>query len=209
MRILGWTLYSILIIVIVSSNLYQAVADDQLGMRMIVSAINIGALLVGLFGYVYAQVIYKRLFWAALFWVNVGVSAFQFAILMVLAIGSPLAVLPHAVDLAAFLPLLYVVYRYSSADNPIWGLSLHDDEVVALQQLLGRQDRVQTTSIVKQPEGTLTTRTSLYQEDDHYVVLIEKEIGGETETFRHPMPTLSEVASFLKEQTYVRVGDFH
>lgn len=209
MKILAWALYATLIIVVVSRNVFEAFVADSFGLRMVLSAINVSALLVALFGYVYQQAILKRALWVALFWLNIGISAFQVSILLVLAIGSQWSILPHFIDWVGCLPLLYALYCYGSIDNPIWGQAHLDEDATQLEQLLRQYASLESTSTAKQPEGTLVTRTRLCSENNHYSVRIEKAIGNEAETTRHQMSTLYEVAKFLRAHTDVRVGDFN
>lgn len=207
-RIILWMLYSVAVLFLLSRNVFDAVLAESVSALMILGAINISLNLIAVFGYVYAKPILNRSFWAGLFWVNAALRIFQVAVFSVLLLQMPLSWLFAMIDMVIFLPLLWVLYRYGSIENPIWGAASQSFYESQLEQMMAEKGRLESTTVSQLPDGPLTTYTTIEKQGDGYRVRIEKTSVDGSEITNNDLPDLSSVANFLRYNTHSRVGDF-
>jgi len=206
MKKIAWIIYGILIILFTLLGLGVAInTGNALIVTLISSAFTI-LYLSGLYGYVYHKAIWKPSGWRFLFWFNI-VSIGLRSILMLLSPTTEVVI--DVVFGAAFsIPMLYALYQYSSSSCTVWGETHYGEQKTLLSGLLEGSNELMTSVITSTTAGDEKTTVSLKNEDNEFVVKIQKQINDEIKSFSNSFSDLEDVAKFLENNTPVRASDF-
>lgn len=206
MKKVVWSFYGALIIFFALLGLKVAISTgNSLAFTLINSAFT-ALYLSGLYGYVYRKAIWKPSGWRLLFWLN-AVSTGLRSLLMLFS--PTIEVVIDVVLGAVFsLPMLYALYKYSSANFTVWGETHSGKQKALLSSLLENASELMASVVSSTPDGEEKSTVTVKSDGGEFFVRVLIELNGETKSFSNSFSDLEGVAEFLESSTRIRVCDF-
>jgi len=206
MKKIAWIIYGVLIILFTLLVLAVAITSGNALIVTIISSAFTIIYLSGLYGFVYKKAIWKASGWRVLFWLNIVSLGLRSLILFT----SPATelIIDIAFQILFSIPILYALYKYSSPDNSVWSETHYGKLGATLSKLLTGTGELQTSVVTEKSSGDITTKVSIKNKENEFIVNIEKEINGEIQSFSNAFYDLTDAAKFIESNTPVRATDF-
>lgn len=203
-----WVTYGVILLLLALLGVIGAFYSNAVVMiATLVSTAFTLLYLTALYGYVFKKTFWNPRAWRVLFWINIFLLGLNTLIRLVF-LSTPEAMGEWTVNLLFGAPLLYVLFKYSSEENAVWGESHYKKQARLLAEVLKNCDTATATVFSKNGNGELRLDVSIQREAGEVVVKMKKSVASEVQDFRNTFISLEDAAKFLADNTPVRAGDF-
>lgn len=199
-----WGVYFIAMLVLTIISIPMIIGGELLSLTSFISLVFGIFLLIGLYGYVFHEKIYKRQTWVIISWLVVVSLILQFIFLFV---TFGVFLLPFLVINLIQGPMYYAIFKYSSINNKIWAKTIN--KVYSdVHELLKSKGSLSKSSLVADDNDSLVFTATMTEAGDTILVNIEKKLNGEVKKSSSAFANIRAVEEYIEKHTNIKFTDF-